>query len=406
MQIQTEPKPVGELTPNKGRRKKARIARGVRVFFVSGRPKPYAVSRYVDRKAKAEFFSTAEARDQRAKDLREALRKGEIIQIPTRAEGAAWAAFRESTKGHSWQEVVSGWKEHMRATNTLPCTITCTEARDQYLEWCYKKVSENTMSEDTYRHKNQKISDFGTTFGSALLNTVVTADLEAWLDDLSLDAAATWNNWRKHTVAFFAHFDDFLSRNPAERIKIRDDSIEEVGILTVRQTAKLFAYALEKEPVALGRLACEAFAGIRFSSAVRLEKKDLNFEDRNIILPAHKIKTRRRFASDKFPATVWEWLKRTTPDCWTLTPSEYMHLKSEIFSEAKVPHPHNCLRHSFCTYHVNAFENPGLTALLLAHKNQQQLWDHYFGRATSAASKDYWTITPDTVGEMANGEDV
>jgi hypothetical protein len=72
-----------------------------------------------------------------------------------------------------------------------------------------------------------------------------------------------------------------------------------------------------------------------------------------------------------------------------------------IFTDAKVPHPHNCLRHSFCTYHVAAFKNPGLTATILCHRNQGMLWARYNGNATQDQGKRYWTITPETASTLA-----
>jgi hypothetical protein len=90
----------------------------------------------------------------------------------------------------------------------------------------------------------------------------------------------------------------------------------------------------------IGRLALEAFAGIRFGCASRLEIEDINFVDRGINLPAHKLKTvmttGRRHYIDGLPDSLWEWLNIATPDTWTLSGSEWMHIITDIFLKARV----------------------------------------------------------------------
>ena len=150
----------------------------------------------------------------------------------------------------------------------------------------------------------------------------------------------------------------------------------------------------------------EAFAGLRFSSAFKLEKHDVNFVDKGILLPAHKLKTgkgrggRRRYI-DKLPENLWSWLAVTNDACWALQSSDWMHLKSDLFTKAKVPHPHNSLRHSFATHHMAWQGDAARTAAILCHKDQQELWEHYNGCATSVAGAAYFTITPLTAAAMA-----
>ena len=184
-------------------------------------------------------------------------------------------------------------------------------------------------------------------------------------------------------------------------VERRDGTIGEVQINTVAEVAQLFAYALEHHKEALGRLTLEAFVGLRFSSAYRLEKGDINFADKGILLPRHKLKTKRRRYIDGLPENVWPWLKETNDACWAMTSNEWMHLKSQLFVDANVPHPHNSLRHSFCTHHIAAHKNPGKTATILCHTSQDELWEHYNGCATEQAGGLYFKITPLTAPTMA-----
>lgn len=140
-----------------------------------------------------------------------------------------------------------------------------------------------------------------------------------------------------------------------------------------------------------------AFAGIRFSSAQKLAKEDVKLEDMGIGLPADKIKSKRGHYIDGLLENLWSWLKFAGEKQWQIRQSQWMHLKSKVFAEAKVEHPRNILRHSFCTYHVAHLKNPGHTATILCHRSQAKLWSNYFGRGTTADGKRYFEITPQSV---------
>ena len=190
------------------------------------------------------------------------------------------------------------------------------------------------------------------------------AAVEHWIeDDLGFDNPHTFNNWRKHIRSLFDAFKKEIPYNPIEDVDKRDDATEHVGILTPEDTAKLFHYTHQNPPGDLGPPGSRSVRRASVpGSAFRLEKADINFADRGINLPKHKIKTGRRHYIDGLPDNLWLWLAETNDACWTLTPAEYLHLKSRVFIDSGCPHPRNCLRHSFCTYHVAAFQAiPGLT---------------------------------------------
>jgi integrase len=391
---------------------------GVWPFERPGRPNPYGVQwrekswsskanggtgGEIEQK-KTEFYDTAEKRDARAAELRKQ-RKGGTLATATRSEVGEWRAFQSAVNGVPWQDVVAGWRAWMMQSGLTECTVTVEEAVKSHL-LAAKKRSETEppqLSPDTYRQKKHKLTLFTEQFGHLRLNQIEARDVEAWIEDFDdVKAEGTFNNYRKHVRALIQpHVDSgLLRRNPIDAVKLRDDSTGEVGILTVQQTARLFSFALvtPKYREAIGRLALEAFVGLRFSSGCRLEKSDLKFKERGILLPKHKLKTRSRHYIDGMPDQVWAWLDpKITPDsCWELTPRQYMELKSNLFTEAGVPHPFNCFRHSFCTYDVAAHKNPGRTAYLLCHKDQDLLWARYKGNATEADGKLYQTITPQT----------
>jgi hypothetical protein len=56
--------------------------------------------------------------------------------------------------------------------------------------------------------------------------------------------------------------------------------------------------------------------------------------------------------------------------------------------------PKNALRHSFVTYHVALHRNPGKTALIVSHRDQDCLYRHYLGIATRREAEKYFEIFP------------
>ena len=401
--VKTRSKDDPERDPNATSGSEESQIRGIRRFIRHGRPSPFCVQWRIDGQVKSEYFKEAKDRDKRAGELARARTKGILIQVPQRAEQAEWQAFKTAIGETPWQDVVTGWKAHQKASGVVLCPLTVQAAVEAYLKEIEALETGEQLSEDTARQKRQKVEAFAAAFGGNRLTQVTGEDIEDWIEsDLGYDNPHTFNNWRKHIRTLFDHYRKQIHQNPCDDIRTRNDATEHVGILTPAQTAKLFAYALtENRRHLIGRLALESFAGLRFASAYRLEKADINFKDRGLLLPKHKIKTKRRHYIDGLPENLWPWMDVTSDACWSLTPAEYMKEKSQLFSDAKVPHPHNCLRHSFCTYHVAAYKNPGLTATILCHRNQGMLWARYNGNATQDQGKRYWTITPETASALA-----
>jgi len=360
-------------------------------------------------KTNTEFFDTAEKRDARAAALRKQ-RKSGAIRTATRGEIEEWQAFKAAVSGTPWQEVVAGWRSFLMQNGLKECTVTVDDAVKAELAraTALSTTTPPQMSRDTLRQKKHKLELFAEQFGHLRINQVTAPAVEDWIDDFDeVETEATFNNYRKHVRAMLQPYvdDGTLRRNPIDGVKQRDDSTGEVGILAVDAAAHLFAFALKSDRyrACVGRLALEAFAGLRFSSGCRLERSDVNFADKGILLPKHKIKTKKRHYIDNLPDQVWAWLEVTPDECWDLTPRQYMELKSNLFVEAGVPHPHNCLRHSFCTYDVAAHKNPGRTAYILCHRNQDLLWTRYKGNATEVDGKRYQSITPQTAAKLAEG---
>lgn len=399
--------------------------RGVQKLYRPGRPRPFGVlwreKKWDDATKReiverpSEFFEKERDRDARFNEIIRQRRDGNLVTA-SRGDIEEFRAFKAAVGDTPWQEVVAGWRFGLMQAGIAPCPVTVEQAVEKYLAEIKppevpagsERIA-GTVSLDTYRQKKHKLTLFSEQFGSLTLDAIDAREVEDWINDFEeVQAEATFNNYRKHVRALLQIYVDkgLLRRNPIDEVKKRDDSIDVVGVNEPHDIAKLFAYALksEKHRPALGRLALEAFAGLRFSSGCRLAKHEINFADRGVLLPKAKIKTGkktgRRHYIDSLPDNLWAWLAVTPDECWELTPRQYLELKSTLFAEAKVPHPRNCLRHNFCTYHLRLHQNPGKTATILCHSGQDELWDHYAGIGTHAKGGEYFAITPESVCQL------
>ncbi|EIP96830.1 hypothetical protein OpiT1DRAFT_01255 [Opitutaceae bacterium TAV1] len=401
------------------RTKRKPASRGVRILDRTGRPNPYGVqwrekivcprTKTLKSIPKTLFFPTAEARDAKAAQLREDRRNRMVMPSMSREDVAEWQAFKNAIGATPWHHVVAGWRAWMIKNGQADCTVTVDQAVKRSLAEAAKLVAKEKMSPDTRRQRKHKLCLFAEQFGHLTLNQVSAPEVEAWIEDFDeVQSDGTFNNYRKHIRALFTPYvkvERIIDRNPIDAVKKRDDDSGEVGINTPEEVARLFLHAMRtpRFTVAIGRLALEAFVGLRFSSGCRLEKKDINFADRGILLPKKKLKTRKRHYIDGVPDQVWDWLAITPEACWQLPPRLYMLLKSELFVAAGVPHPFNCLRHNFCTYDIAAHRDAGRTAYFLCHSDQELVWSTYKGNATEAQGVWYQAITPRTVEALLEG---
>lgn len=382
-------KPESDDQTATGKATEQRPGRGVRSLDRLGKASPFGVEWRVDGRRKTEWFKNASDRDRRAASLRREKRANTLGQVLSREESQEWALFKLAIGDADWRHVIAAWKD----VGGRSAGMTVAEVVQRYLTMQDQRLADDRLAKVTHKKNCPKARMFAADFGSIPVLQVTGQQIEEWIDDLGFEAEETFNTYRKVIYAIFEGAKKECPFNPASEVELRRHD-GDVGIISVEETATLLRHAKEHIPEVLPRLALEAFVGLRFSSAFRLEKSDINFEDRGILLPAHKLKTGKRHYIDGLPENLWSWLSFETPATWAITPREYLRLKSKCFDDAKVPHPHNCLRHGFCTYHVAAFKNPGRTATILCHRDQNLLWTRYNGRATQRNGLAYFQLVP------------
>lgn len=397
-------------------------ARGIRFLPARlNRPNPYGVAwsektwnpakHRDERKTRSKYFPTEKKCKKFAAELLASKRAGSLRTL-SRAELEDWKGFRAATEGRPWREIVFGWQAWQRsAAGHVGPSRTVRECVDSYLVDLKTRADNDDVSLDTYRQHRHKAGLFAQEFGGREVTSIRTEDVQAWLEGRDLATGGTWNNYLKVVSLVFTRAK--IRPNPCDDIKRRrEGGGEEDRKLPILDIAKLFhaAMTVERFRICLRRLALETFAGVRFSSACRLEDADINAEDRGIRHRGSTIKTRGRLYVSPYPDVLFAWLA-IAPDDSELNYLDkqgklnrhrrYLALKSELFHVARIAHPQNCLRHSFPTYHLAKRQEPGKTAYLMCHKNQLKLWNDYKGDATAAEGEAFENLTPGRVRAWA-----
>jgi len=189
----------------------------------------------------------------------------------------------------------------------------------------------------------------------------------------------------------------FCSDNPMKRVGSIVIPETEPEFMPAGDVQDFFIKTVELRPEVAPALALSFFGGLRSTSVQRIERADIDFEQRGIRFQGMSHKTKRRFFIQGYPENLWDWLEpwRALKELPHWTKSNFIRLRHKIYTEAEVAFPHNAGRHSFCTYHVALHGSADRTATLLTHRGSvSMLYDHYRGNATKAAAEKYFRIVP------------
>ena len=395
--------PHGSTTLKRKGKAASGPCRGVRYIESPNRPSPYGVEWRVNGERQRAFFKRAADRDAKGAELARGRRQG--YSPLDRDQALAWQGFKTAIGDTPWQDVVAGWKVYCKDHGINRVERTVSEACTEYLKHCEERLKAKELAADTVRHRRHTLNLFATAFGTNPFSSITGLRIKTWIEKtLGFTDPHTFNNYRKIVGGLYGYYSDEL-RNPIKdkHFPKRDDSNSDIKYLSVRDTAKLFAWAQVHGRNLIGRLALEAFAGVRFRTASLMIKDEIRLDTKTLVFEPEKSKNKERLTPDGYPDNLWAWIALANDECWALTSTQYMHLKSYAFAASGVSNPGNALRHNFATYHVAAFKSPGATARLLSHRNQEKLWTNYNGKAKEEEGKAYWTITPETAAAMAAG---
>ena len=237
-----------------------------------------------------------------------------------------------------------------------------------------------------------RLTVFGRDFDGRLVSDVTTAELDDWLRGLPVGPVGR-NNFRKVVRGAFSYAvaRGYCPANPVTataRAKVAD---KPPGILSVAEAGALLEHA---DAAVLPYLAVGLFAGLRRAELERLDWREVDLAGGHIEVSAAKAKTARRRLVTIEP-NLREWLLPLARPSGPVAPNNLRRRLASVREAAGVAAwPENCLRHSFGSYHVTAFNSAAKTALEMGHVNAAMLFSNYREVVKPKEAARYWQIRP------------
>lgn len=305
---------------------------------------------------------------------------------------AEWRLIRAELGTASVADLLAVWARHKGEVVGSAPGLTLGEAVERYLAM---REAEG-LGGDSFLQARSKLERLRAALGERALAGVGHDELRAWL------AGTGFGGWSlvhhdKWARAFFARAvrEGWVAVSPMGRLSPPAKPREEVRFLSVEEGRRLFG-ALRDDPIS-ARLALEAFGGLRYSGAGRLEESEVLWEERALVVPAAKAKDGKRHFLQGMPDNLWAWLERWRHDrrAWEpLTKRRQQAGKSAAFARAGVENPGNALRHAFCSYLIARDKDAKLCSHLMQHRSPDMLYRHYRGAASEADGSAWFGITP------------
>ncbi len=280
------------------------------------------------------------------------------------------------------------------------------------------RVSEGLSEDgDTFGHLTKYLTKrLCATLGDMPLKAVRADHLRAWVASLKNDRngrALDLLTKRHHLISARTFFrrcwrEGWVDRDPTLPIVLPTVEERDVHVIPVEQAFAFFK--ANRDHRAIGRVALEAFGGLRYTSAGKITRSELKFEKRGIEMPSNKHKSRRKKYRQNQPPNCWAWLKHAPEECWLLTFRQYREEKKEMGVMAKLrpmilkTDEHramakdlkNIWRHSFASYLLAKEHDFAPVAYLMQHARSTTT-EIYEGRADELDAHRYFSITPRSV---------
>lgn len=243
-------------------------------------------------------------------------------------------------------------------------------------------------------------------FGGITLDELNPYRLRKWIGALPLQPRTRWGIYATgRTFARWAVRFRFASVNPFEAMGAPDKGDPPKTILTVEQMKELLdaekvARALKVAPPSymMAWIALGAFAGLRSEEILRMTWDQVDFETKEIHVPDFAIKKTRGGMRERYVAMLPAFLSfcprgekgaKIIPVSRTTFHYHATRLAGILGERAW---PHNCLRHSFASYHLAMWEDAGKTAHQMGHTSTAMVHQNYARAVKKADAVKWWGI--------------
>ena len=196
---------------------------------------------------------------------------------------------------------------------------------------------------------------------------------------------------------------DVVKENPVLKLEKINVGPFDPYVLTIEECRKVLNLCREKHLEVLPLLALNLFCGIRPSETRRLSSskgRDGNFdwEDNEVVFQAKKTKTKmRRFVEMSDNCLAWLGVQELNLPIVNANHKWDTFLRDARKALGYKTWPHDCIRHSFCSYGLRHAENAGKVALQ-AGNTEKVLFEHYLKLVSKSAAKEFWSIAPGDEG--------
>lgn len=269
-------------------------------------------------------------------------------------------------------------------------TKTVLQIIDDYLLMLQRR----NLSKDYLYSTGKRMERFAAAYGDWLACDLTPEIVVDWLEGLALGNTST-NHYRTCLVQLFNYALEMevVAKNPAAKVHKKKVIPTEIGILTVKEAQALLNVCSNE---ILPGIALGLFAGIRRQELCRMDWGELDFEQQLITIAAAKAKTASRRLIP-LRSNLAKWLMPHFRKSGPIMPTEMIY-RSRLNAAMEVAQikqwPHNCLRHSFASYHLAAFQDAAALALEMGHSNTRMIFEHYRALVPPKEGKRFWKIVP------------
>lgn len=303
----------------------------IHTVYQAYRKKPFVARWYENGRMRNRFFSCEEARETFIREFSHAAGRQDLT-LPTIEPHKLirWQQAAQLAPEADPVEVFRFWlktreKERRQSNKNL------STATGEYLA-----AMQRMKRHPSYiTHVEKALNDLRDEVGDTEVRNVTVAMLRSHLFALPY-SPVTLRHRRTYLMSAFKWWikQGWADDNPVRNIECPEVVDKEPGILTVEQTIQLFRANEKADPGICGILALGAFAGMRSSAIVRLERNELDFKNRAILTPASKTKKGRRHYIEDLPDNLWPWLERTPEGAFKMTPRQYALRRQKAFERA------------------------------------------------------------------------
>lgn len=329
--------------------------------------------------------------------------------FPTRPPAEGW--LEQTSRDHAaGRAPLTDYQQFdaRTALNMLPPGVTLTQAADAWLrnaataapdaphlreaiELYIQDKRTNGRRIRTLKNTREILYPLLASLDDVPLHTITTEQIEHYIHTTRGGSAESRKTYLAHVRAFLAWTirRNWLTTDPSAPITrpTADATMPEyLTIAQVHDILTLYRATPHLMPIVLLGL----FAGLRSAEIWRLDAADIS--DDYILVSSAAAKIRQHRYVTLLP-TLAAWLHAYPPapgPIATITQAKF----AWIHETAKITWPRNCMRHTYATYHLAMWQDPGMTAHQLGHADQTQLYRHYRGLATQAQATEFWALRP------------